>query len=236
MRKFIILLLALGVISCTANKNDVNVVDRNISEIESSTTKKDEISPVKTKLVWRNSLGEEFPVYINSHSFCFIIKKSKYGKDYRAYLGEEVSEQINNELGNRKNNDVVAQDTLSSFLGKSIVINDKICEQISAIAAQDKKLSYSDSIIQILNVRWRENLMSGGIVLMTSVQPDDPMMKQVVKYLTGIYGKPYENEEDGYDIKWSSSDDPLNIFRPGCTLVHLRRIRSEEGGTCLILQ
>ncbi len=236
MRKLNSLVLAICMISCTANKNDVNVVDRSISETESSTTQKDETSPVKTKFVWKNSSGEEFPVYINSHGSCFIIKKSKYGKDYRAYLGEEVSEQINNELGNRKNNDVVAQDTLSSFLGKSIVINDKICEQISAIAAQDKKLSYSDSIIQILNVRWRVNLMSGGIVLMTSVQPDDPMMKQVVKYLTGIYGKPYENEEDGYDIKWSSSDDPLNIFRPGCTLVHLRRIRSEEGGTCLILQ
>ena len=94
MRKFIILLLALGVISCTANKNDVNVVDRNISEIESSTTKKDEISPVKTKFVWRNSLGEEFPVYINSHGSCFIIKKSKSGKSYRSFLGEEVSEQI----------------------------------------------------------------------------------------------------------------------------------------------
>ena len=137
---------------------------------------------------------------------------------------------------NKNDVNLVEQDTLFSFLGKPIVVNDKICEQISAIAAQDKKLSYSDSIIQILNVRWRVNLMSGGIVLMTSVQPDDPMMKQVVKYLTGIYGKPYENEEDGYDIKWSSSDDPLNIFRPGCTLVHLRRIRSEEGGTCLILQ
>ena len=78
--------------------------------------------------------------------------------------------------------------------------------------------------------------MSGSIVLMTSVQPDDPKMKQVVKYLTGIYGKPYEDEEDGYDIKWSSSDDPLDVFRPDCTLVHLRRIRSEEGGTCLIFQ
>ena len=51
-----------------------------------------------------------------------------------------------------------------------------------------------------------------------------------------LYGKPYEDEEDGYDIKWSSSDDLLDIFRPGCTLVHLRRVRSEEGGTCLIFQ
>ena len=180
MRKFRLLLLALGMISCTANQ--------------------------------------------------------KSGKSYRAYLDEEVSEQINNELNNCKSNDVVAQDTISSFLGKPIVINDKICEQISAIANQDKKLSYSDSIIQIVNVRWRVNLMSDGIVLMTSVQPDDPKMKQVVKYLTGIYGKPYDDEEDGYDIKWSSSDDPLNIFRPGSTLVHLRRVHSEEGGTFLFFK
>ena len=234
MRKFIILLLALGVISCTANKNDVNVVDRNISEIESSTTKKDEISPVKTKFVWRNSLGEEFPVYINSHGSCFIIKKSKSGKSYRSFLGEEVSKQICKELSNRKSNDMIKQDTISSFLGKPIVINDKIYEQISAIAAQDKILSYSDSIIQIGDVRWRINLMSDGIVLLTSVQPDDPKMKQVVKYLTGIYGKPYE--EDDYDIKWSSSDNPSDIFRPGSTLIHLRRVHSEEGGTILFFQ
>ena len=236
MRKFNSLVLALCIISCTANQNDVNVVDRSISETKSSTAKKDEISPMKTKFVWGNSFGEEFPVYINSHGSCFIIKKSKSGKSYRSYLGEEVLKQINNELSNRKINNVVAQDTISSFWGKPIVINDKICEQISAIAAQDKKLSYSDSIIQIVNVRWRVNIKSNNIVLMTSVQPDDPKMKQVVKYLTGIYGKPYEDEEDGYDIKWSSSDDPLNIFRPGCTLVHLRRILSEEGGTCLIFQ
>ena len=236
MRKFNSLVLALCMISCTANKNDVNVADRSIAETESSTTKKDEISPVKTKFVWKNSLGEEFPVYINSHGSCFIIKKSKSGKSYRAYLGEEVSEQICKELSDRKSNDVVAQDTISSFLGKPIVINDKIYDQLSAIAAQDKMLSYSDSIIQIGDVRWRINLMSDNIVLMTSVQPDDPKMKQVVKYLTGIYGKPYEDEEDGYDIKWSSSDNPSDIFRPGNTLVHLRRIRSEEGGTFLFFQ
>ena len=130
---------------------------------------------------------------------------------------------------------MIKQDTISSFLGKPIVINDKIYDQISAIANQDKNLSYSDNIIQIVDVRWRVNLMSGGIVLMTSVQPNNPKMKHVVKYLTGIYGKPYEDEEEGYDIKWSSSDDLLDIFRPGCTLVHLRRIRSEEGGTIISL-
>lgn len=138
-----------------------------------------------------------------------------------------------NDVNSRKSNDVVVLDTISLFLGKPIVKNDKIYEQISVIANHDNKLSYCDSIIQIVNVQWYIKYMSGTIVLMTSVQPDDPKMKQVVKYLTGIYGKPYEDEEDGFDIKWSSSDDPLNIFRPGSTLVHLRRIHSEEGGTIM---
>ena len=191
----------------------------------------------KTGFTWKDSKGDEYPVYIAHTGSCFVIKNSKNGEDYRAYLDEEVSEQIRKELNNRKSNDVVAQDdTISSFLGKPIVINDKIYEQISAIAAQDKMLSYSDSIIQIGNVRWCINLMSDNIVLMTSVQPDEPKMKQVVKYLTGIYGKPYEDEEDGYDIKWSSSDNPSDIFRPGSTLVHLRRVRSEEGGTSLFFK
>jgi hypothetical protein len=190
----------------------------------------------KTGFTWKDSKGDEYPVYIAHTGSCFVIKTSKSGEEYRAYLGEEASEQINKELSNRKSNDVVAQDTISSFLGKPIVINDKIYDQLSAIAAQDKMLSYSDSIIQIGDVRWRVNLMSGGIVLMTSVQPDDPKMKQVVKYLNRIYGKPYqddEDEEDGYDIKWSSSDDPVDIFRPGSTLVRLRRVHSDEGGTFL---
>ena len=189
---------------------------------------------IKTDFTWKDSKGDEYPVYIAHTGSCFVIKTSKSGEEYRAYLGEEVSERINKELSNRKSNDVVAQDTISSFWGKPIVINDKIYEQISAIAAQDKMLSYSDSIIQIGNVRWCINLMSDNIVLMTSVQPDDPKMKQVVKYLTGIYGKPYE--EDDYDIKWSSSDNPSDIFRPGSTLIHLRRVHSEEGGTILFFK
>lgn len=189
-----------------------------------------------TGSTWKDSKGDEYPVYMAYKGSCFVIKTSKSGEEYRAYLGEEASEQINKELSNRKSNDVVVQDTVSSFLGKPIVINDKIYDQISAIATQDKMLSYSDSIIQIGNVRWRVNLKSDNIVLMTSVQPDDPKMKQVVKYITGIYGKPYENEEDGYDIKWSSPDNTSDTFRPHSTFVHLRRVHSEEGGTFLFFK
>lgn len=122
--------------------------------------------------------------------------------------------------------DKLSKGTMLSFWGKSIILNDSVYEQIAAIAEQDKMLSYKDSIIQIGDVRWRINLMSDGIALMTSVQPDDSRMKQVVKYLNSIYGNPYD-EVDAFSMKWSSSDYQES------RLVHLRRVNSEEGGTLL---
>lgn len=127
----------------------------------------------------------------------------------------------------------IPQDTIQSFLGRPVVINDSVCEQIGAIAAQDEIHSCEDSIVTIAGVKWRINLMQKGVVLMTSVQPDDPKMKEVVKYLNGIYGNPYD-EEDEYSIKWSSSPDSNNIFNGHCTIVHLRRVHSDEGGTFLL--
>lgn len=57
-----------------------------------------EDSCIKTKFTWKDSKGDEFPVYMNSGGSCFIIRTSKSGEDYRAYLGKEVSEQICREL------------------------------------------------------------------------------------------------------------------------------------------
>ena len=76
---------------------------------------------------------------------------------------------------------------------------DKCRKQL--VAQQDRILSYSDSILRREDVMWRVNLDIPNVLLFTSVQPEDPKMKQVVKYLTGIYGKPYEDEEDGCNIK-----------------------------------
>ena len=55
-------------------------------------------SCIKTKFTWKDSKGDEFPVYMNSKGSCFVIRTSKSGEDYRAYLGKEVSEQISREL------------------------------------------------------------------------------------------------------------------------------------------
>lgn len=56
--------------------------------------------PTKTKFTWRDSKGTEYPVYMSSTGSCFVIKTSaKTGKEYRNYLGPEVSEQMCKELG-----------------------------------------------------------------------------------------------------------------------------------------
>ena len=129
-----------------------------------------------------------------------------------------------------------SQTTIYSFLGKSITINNSLYKQIASIAEQDNMLSYNDRIIQIGDVRWGINLMPNGIALLTSVQPDAPEMKQVIEYLNSIYGEPYDGE-DVYSMKWCTPYDTLNTYNtPGCTLVHLRRVHTEEGGTFLFFQ
>lgn len=55
--------------------------------------------PTKTKFTWRDSKGTEYPVYMSSTGSCFVIKTSaKTGKEYRNYLGPEISEQMCKEL------------------------------------------------------------------------------------------------------------------------------------------
>lgn len=55
-------------------------------------------SSIKTNFVWKDSRGDEFPVYINRKGSCFVIRTSKNGENYKTYLGKEVSEQISREL------------------------------------------------------------------------------------------------------------------------------------------
>lgn len=54
----------------------------------------------KTKYTWQDSKGNTYPIYISESGSCFIYKVSKKtGKEYKQYLGKEVSMQICKELG-----------------------------------------------------------------------------------------------------------------------------------------
>lgn len=55
---------------------------------------------VKTKFTWQDRKGNSYPIYISDSGSCFIIKVSKKtNREYRQYLGKELSMQICKELG-----------------------------------------------------------------------------------------------------------------------------------------
>lgn len=57
------------------------------------------LTPDKTPYTWKDSKGNEYPIYISSTGSCFVIKtSSKTGKEYRQYLGSEISEAICKQL------------------------------------------------------------------------------------------------------------------------------------------
>ena len=61
-------------------------------------------NPIKTKFTWKDNKNKEYPVYISSNGSCFVIKVSaKTGKEYRNYLGPEISQQICKELNVKYN-------------------------------------------------------------------------------------------------------------------------------------
>ena len=125
-------------------------------------------------------------------------------------------------------------DTISSFFGHQLIMNDSVLQQIEAIATNDDFLFADERILKTGNVEWEINVNPNSVMLSSNLEPDNYEMVKVINYLNMIYGKPYEDEEDGFDIKWSSLDDPQDIYFPGSTLVHLRRVNSDKGGTILM--
>ena len=56
----------------------------------------------KTPYTWKDSKGKEYPIYVSSTGSCYVIKvSSKTGKEYRQYLGPEISEEICKQLGRK---------------------------------------------------------------------------------------------------------------------------------------
>jgi hypothetical protein len=58
----------------------------------------------KTQFIYEDTKGNKYPIYISGNGSCFVIKTSaKTGKEYRKYLGAEISEEICNQLGVKYN-------------------------------------------------------------------------------------------------------------------------------------
>lgn len=64
-----------------------------------------------TPYTWKDSKGVEYPIMMSGTGSCFVNKiSSKTGKEYKYYLGPEISEEICSELGveykGKKSNEV----------------------------------------------------------------------------------------------------------------------------------
>lgn len=67
---------------------------------KSVSTSKAKQEPVSTGFLWEDSKGKEYPIFMSSTGSCFVLKVSaKTGKEYRQYLGEEISIDICTRLG-----------------------------------------------------------------------------------------------------------------------------------------
>lgn len=58
----------------------------------------------QTQYTWKDSKGNEYPIYISASGSCYVIKTSKKtGKEYKSYLPKEVSAAICKELKHKRN-------------------------------------------------------------------------------------------------------------------------------------
>lgn len=65
----------------------------------STATTRTKSEPKKTQFTYKQG-DKSYPIYIGSTGSCFILKTSgKTGKEYRSYLGAEISAQICKEMG-----------------------------------------------------------------------------------------------------------------------------------------
>lgn len=73
--------------------------NRNGNNFEQVSTTKSS-SATKTKFTWTDSKGNTYPIYIGSTGSCYVLKVSqKTNKEYKYYLGAEISQAVCKELG-----------------------------------------------------------------------------------------------------------------------------------------
>ena len=94
MKKLILLaILTFGAMSFnTMAQDNKYVFNGNTMTVQKEKTTKTQ--PEKTQYKYKDKAGKEYPVYISQKGSCFIVKTSKEGKEYRQYLGIELSKQI----------------------------------------------------------------------------------------------------------------------------------------------
>ena len=95
------ILIALTLILFTANiysQNSKNFTKE--GKVFTTTVAKKASVEKKTDCTWVDSKGIVYPIFMNANGVCYVYKTSKKtGKEYKYYLGPELSMEVCKELG-----------------------------------------------------------------------------------------------------------------------------------------
>ena len=98
MKKFIYTLMFVFFSSLTVNAQSVTFEGNTIVAKKSAT--KSSQPAEKTPYTYKDTKGNVYDIYISASGSCFINKTSaKTGKEYKQYLGVDISIEICNKLG-----------------------------------------------------------------------------------------------------------------------------------------
>jgi hypothetical protein len=124
------------------------------------------------------------------------------------------------------------------FLGHTLDFNKDISQEFARVCSEDNYLSF-DSVTQnvtLYGTTFHLNYVNyhnnRGFILMTSAQPESRQIRIVRDAISKFHGK--ENFEEDYHYSWLPFTDSTKIGQ-NYPVIHLRRVRSEEGGTVIIV-
>lgn len=87
-------------LSMSMTTNAQNYIRSGNTFIVKSSTKSSKSTSIKTKFTWKDSKGKTYQINVSSSGAAFVIKtSSKTNKEYKNYLGPEISKEICKELG-----------------------------------------------------------------------------------------------------------------------------------------
>lgn len=118
------------------------------------------------------------------------------------------------------------------FFGYQLELGDstQVMDQIKAIAKNDAMLSVDGNVLTICDVGFGIDIHTGSLSLLSSVTAEDPKIKPIIEYISGLYGPAEEDEPNSYRwyVKISPDDDYYTTL-----VMRLRRLHTEEGGTVI---
>ena len=123
------------------------------------------------------------------------------------------------------------------FLGHTLDRRNDLSREFARICREDRNLTF-DSItknVTIYGTTFRLNYKDHeeGFLLVSSVQPDNPKIKRVRDAISKFHGK--ENFEEEAHYSWLPFTDATTEGQ-NLPIIHLRRVRSEEGGMIILIR